>query len=227
MVERRGQGDTGAMDLMSEADRERIGKAIEAAERKTSGEIVAVVAAESSTYLYAPVIWASLIALFVPWPLIYFTWMSVQMIYFIQLAVFLILLAALLPRPVRYWLVPGYVKRAHAHRRAVEQFLAQNLHTTAGRTGVLIFVSVAERYAEILADTGIDARVPKGTWQAIVDDLTAAFAQNRPGDGFVAAIEAVGAHLAAHFPPGSADPNELPDHLIVLPLPSFALSRTS
>jgi putative membrane protein len=204
------------MLLMTQGDEKRIGDAIAAAERETSGEIVAVIAAESSTYLYAPVLWAALIALLVPWPLIYFTWLSVYWIYLIQLAVFVAAAALLLPRRVRYLLVPASVKRSRAHRRGVEQFLAQNLHTTAGRTGVLIFVSVAERYAEILADSGINALVSKGEWQAIVDDLVRQIGDGRPADGFVSAVTAVGKHLAKHFPPGSADRNELPDHLIIL-----------
>jgi putative membrane protein len=153
----------------------------------------------------------------VPWPLIHFTWVSVHKIYVVQLLVFFALLLLLLLRPVRYWLVPRSIKHSRAHRRAVEQFLAQDLHTTAGRTGVLIFVSVAERFAEILADTGIDKKVPKGTWTSIVGDLTALISNDRPADGFVKAIEDTGQHLAKHFPPGSRDPNELPDHLIVLP----------
>ncbi len=204
------------MLLMTPGDEQRIGDAIAAAERETSGEIVAVIAAESSSYLYAPVLWAALIALLVPWPLIWFTWLSVYWIYLIQLAVFAAAAALLLPRRVRTMLVPASVKKSRAHRRAVEQFLAQNLHTTAGRTGVLIFVSVAERYAEILADSGINALVPQSEWQAIVDDLVRQIGAGRPADGFVAAVAAVGKHLAKHFPPGSADRNELPDHLIIL-----------
>jgi putative membrane protein len=210
-------GDALNMGLMSEADQERIARAITAAESKTSGEIVAIIAAESSSYLYVPFLWAAILALLVPWPLIYFTWVSVQWIYLIQLGVFVGLLAALMARRVRHALVPPSVKRSRAHRRAVEQFLAQNLHTTTGRTGVLIFVSVAERYAEIIADSAIEARVPKGTWQTIVDDLTRHITSGRASDGFVSAIEAVGSHLAQHFPPGSRDENELTDHLIVLP----------
>lgn len=205
------------MAWLSEDDEKRIGVAIAKAESHTSGEIVAVVTRESSSYLYAPFMWASLFALLVPWPLIYFTWVTVQKIYFVQLIVFFALLCLFLIRPVRYWLVPRSVKHGRAHRRAVEQFLAQDLHTTAGRTGVLIFVSVAERYAEILADTGIDKKVAKGTWKTIVDDLTALIGNDRPADGFVKAIEETGHHLAKHFPPGSRDANELPDHLIVLP----------
>ena len=73
---------------------------------------------------------------------------------------------------VRLALVPKSIANANVRRRASEQFLAQNLHTTTGRTGVLIFVSVAEQRVEIIADSGIDARVPKGTWQNIVDEFT-------------------------------------------------------
>ncbi len=200
----------------SETDEHRIAEAISTAEQKTSGEIVAVVAGESSTYLYAPFLWASVVALLVPWPLILWTWWPSAWIYLAQVIAFALVLAFTVPRPIRYRLVPARIKRARAQRRAMEQFVAQNMHTTQGRTGVLIFVSVAERHAQIVADTGIHQRVPEGTWQGIVNQLTRAFGAGRPVEGFVQAIEEVGRHLAAHFPPGSCDANELPDHLIVL-----------
>lgn len=204
------------MAFISDHDQARIGAAIAAAEKKTSGEIVAVLSGESASYLHVPFLWAALIALIVPWPLVYFTWWPVQWIYLVQLSVFLAILLLTLLRRVRYALVPQSIKTERAHRRAVEQFLVQNLHTTAGRTGVLIYVSVAERYAEIIADTGIDAKVPNGTWQAIVEDLTSNIAAGRAGEGFVHAVERSGELLAQHFPPGTRDPNELPNHLIVI-----------
>lgn len=202
--------------LFTVEEEARITEAITRAERTTSGEIVAVIAVESDSYLYAPFLWAAILALIVPWPFIYFTWLPVQWIYVVQLLSFLLILLLTLPPSVRMRLIPRSVQRLRAHRRAVEQFLVQNLHTTTGRTGVLIFVSVAERYAEVLADTGIDAKVPPGTWQSIVDDLTAKIGEGRAADGFISAIDAAGAHLARHFPPGTVDPNELPNHLIVL-----------
>lgn len=205
-----------SMALFTDAEKLRISEAIATAEKKTSGEIVAVVTAMSESYFYVPFMWAAIIALLVPWPLIYLTWWPMHVVYFVQLATFLILVLLLMPRGIRVGLVPRSIKIAHAHRRAVEQFLSQSLHTTAGRTGVLIFVSVAERYAEVLADNSINAKVEQGTWQAIVDHLTQDIADGRAADGFVHAIEAAGALLAQHFPPGSTDPNELPDHLIVL-----------
>lgn len=219
LVRRRGEAEAERSDemaLFTTQEAQRISEAITQAERKTSGEIVAVVAESSDSYLYVPFLWAALIALLVPWPLIHYTWMQVQYIYVIQLVVFAALVALLWPKSVRTALVPRTLRQSHAKRRATEQFLVQNLHTTAGRTGVLIFVSVAERHAEILADQGIDAKVPAGTWQTIVDGLTRDIGNGRAADGFVGAIQATGEHLAQHFPPGALDPNELPDHLIIL-----------
>jgi putative membrane protein len=204
------------MLMFSTADEERIAQAIHAAEAHTSGEIVAVVAERSGGYLLFSLLWAALIALLVPWPLIFFTWWPMQWVYGLQIVVFLVLALLLSAPQVAPMLVPQSVKRKWAHRRAVEQFLSQNMHTTAGRTGVMIFVSVEEHYAEVLADIGIYEKVPKGEWQAIIDTLTAAIAAGRAADGFVAAIERSGAHLARHFPPDSIDRNELPNHLIVL-----------
>jgi putative membrane protein len=212
-IERR-QGQ--ALAFLTADDETRISAAIQSAEKTTSGEIVAVVAAESDSYLWAPILVAALAALAIAAPFLFLTWMNVYWIYLLQIATFVGLGLLLMQRPVRYWLVPKALKQERAHARAVEQFLVQNLHTTTGRTGVLIFVSVAEHYVEILADAAVHSKITPNDWQAIVDQLTAAIAVGKTGDGFVTAIARSGAVLAAHFPPGSADPHILPNHLIVL-----------
>lgn len=204
------------MALISDQEQDRISAAIAAAEKATSGEIVCVVTMASASYAYVPPLIAAAIALIMPWPLIYLTWMPVQQIYLLQLLVFFLMGAVTAWRPLRMALVPASVKTDRAHRRAVEQFVAQNLYTTAGRTGVLIFVSVAEHYAEIIADQHIYERVPKATWQSIVDGLTLRIGDGQPADGFIFAIEKAGALLAEHYLPGSIDSNELPNHLIVI-----------
>ena len=188
--------------LFSDSDAKRISTAIQTAEDRTSGEIVAVVAPESASYVSAPILWAALIALFVPWPLIHYTWWTMQWVQSLQILVFAVLaVLGLLIRPLRFMLVPASVKRQRAHRRAVEQFLVQNLHTTATRTGVLVFVSLAERYAEIVADAGIHKKVPEATWKAIVDDLTARIGEGRPADGFVPRSAPSASSLRTIFPP--------------------------
>jgi putative membrane protein len=204
------------MSLISDEAQQHISSAITEAESRTSGEIVAVLAAESDTYLSVPFLIASAIALFVPWPLIYFTWVPVQWIFALQLAVFLVAMLGLLPRPVRFRCVPGSLMRSRAHRHAVEQFLARNLNTTAGRTGVLLFVSAAERYAEIIADAGLHEKVGQSEWQAIVDELTGEIGGGRAERGLIGAVERIGGILAKHFPSSAGDVRRLPDHLIVL-----------
>ena len=204
------------MSLITEDDQQRISAAITDAEKRTSGEIVAVITPDSASYLSIPFLIAAAVALFLPWPLIYFTWMTVQWIYALQLGVFLLLALALMPRSIRFRIVPRAMLRSRAHRRAVEQFLALDLDTTAGRTGVLVFVSVAERYAEIIADTGLHEKVEQSAWQEIVDGLTTEIGAGRANSALIKAIERVGALLAKHFPASAGDVRRLPDHLIVL-----------
>ncbi|MGI9381986.1 MAG: TPM domain-containing protein [Methyloligellaceae bacterium] len=202
--------------LISQTDQVRISAAIAEAERKTSGEIVAVVTGASDSYLYIALLWAALSALLVPLPLIYLTKWPVQHIYALQLATFACVALLLQWRPLRMRLVPGPVKRGRAHRNAMEQFLVQDLHTTKGRTGVLIFVSVAERFVEVIADEGIHQKVRPGLWDDVVRDLTDHIKRGEAGDGFVRAVGECGAVLAEHFPPDGSDEDELPNHLIVI-----------
>jgi putative membrane protein len=205
------------MVLVSEADKARVAEAITAAEARTSGEIVAVVAPSSASYMYVPFLWAALAALAIPFPFIYWTWWPIQHIYALQLLVFVALSLILAYPPLRLALVPSSVKRTRAHQRAVEQFVAQDLYTNAQCTGVLIFVSTAERFAEILADAAVRERVGPDAWQRIVDDLTDEIARGNAANGFVRAVEAVGEQLARHFPPGPDGRHGLANHLVVLP----------
>ena len=197
-------------------DEADIAEAITRAEAQTSGEIVVVVAIASDGYRSFGLLWAALIALAVPMPLIFATKWAVEYIYLLQLLVFLVLLVLFQLESFRYALVPKSVRRARAHQRAVEQFIVQNLHTTKGRTGVLIYVSFAERYAEVIADEGIYGKVQPSVWKDVITELTSHLARGTRTQGFVKAIEMCGKILAEHFPPGHFDKDELPNHLIVL-----------
>ena len=84
------------------------------------------------------------------------------------------------------------------------------------RSGILIFVSLAERYARIIADDGIAARVPQAEWQAAVDALVAHMRDGRIADGFVTAIDLCGEKLATHFPRAATSGDELPDRIYVI-----------
>jgi putative membrane protein len=197
------------------ADHEAVSAAIRAAELRTSGQIVCVLAHAASDYGYIPILWASAVALVVPWPLIYFTQWSVQQIYVTQLALFIVAGLIFSWAPLRFALVPRAVRRARAHRAALEQFVVRRVDHTRNRTGILIFVSLAERYARIIADEGIASKVQTTEWQAAIDELVARMRDGRMVQGLVAAVDRCGTVLAAHAPPDGS-PNELPDRLYVM-----------
>lgn len=195
-------------------DREAVSAAIREAEKKTAGQLVCVLAHSSSDYAAIPILWASVLAMLTPWPLINFTPWSVQRIFLIQLAVFIVAGLVLSLTPLRIALVPRAVKRARAHCAALEQFVVRGITRTKNRNGVLIFVSLAERYARIIADEGIAAKVHNAEWQAAIDALTGHMRDGRIAAGLTAAIERCGAVLATHAPPDGS-PNTLPDRLYV------------
>lgn len=198
----------------------RVAEAIRAAERRTSGEIFCVMARASDSHFYpaafvlaAATLVASLIAALVleAW------WISLPTSLFVvaQGLAFLLGLVLLTAFPaLRIRLTPKLIAWRHAHRHAMQQFLSRNIHLTENRTGVLIFVSLAERYAEVVADARIDARVGQEDWNGVVATLTRHAAEDRLADGFVAAIAQVAALLETHFPPEPHDRNELDDHLV-------------
>jgi putative membrane protein len=201
---------------LSRADQRAISRAIAMAEARTSGEIIAVMARASDDYIFIPLLWAALAALLVPLGLLFATDWPAQHVYIAQLATFAVLAAIGLWWPVRVRLVPNSIKRARVHRSALQQFLAQDIHTTKSRTGILIYVSLAERIAEVVADEGIYAKVPAERWDEIIEALVARLKSGKARAGFVTAIGGSGDLLAEHFPPGSSNENELPDHLIML-----------
>jgi putative membrane protein len=196
-------------------DHAAVSAAIAEAEKRTCGQIVCVLAHSSSDYAYIPILWASALALLLPWPLIYFTQWSVQKIFLAQLVVFIVAGIIFSWTPLRMMFVPRPLRRAQAHRAALEQFVVRRIAHTKNRCGVLIFVSLAEHYARIIADDGIARKVHNAEWQAAIDALTAHMRDGRIASGFIAAIERCGAVLAAHAPPDGS-PNALPDRLYVM-----------
>ena len=203
------------MAFLSAEEKARITEAIQREEGRTSGEIVTVIAASADAYWFIPLLWAAVLALSVPAVvLLVDPWIYPVELYGGQLLLFAVLALLFRWTPVKMRLVPGAVKRRRAGRLAREQFLAQGLHHTQDRTGVLLFVSVAERYVEVLADSGINEKVAPDAWANLVDGFVAKVRQGRIADGFVEAVERCGTLLAEHFPRAAGDTDELPNHLI-------------
>jgi len=205
------------MSMISRQDADRIRDAIRQAESKSSGELVTVIARQSDGYYYIPVMWAAMLALLIPNFVMLFgtAWLH-EHLYFVQMLGFIACAALFSIRPIKHRLIPRHVRHQRAHLHAVEQFVRNNLSATSQRNGLLLFVSVAERYVEIIADKGINDRVAAGTWDGIVHNFTARVHGGEIGAGFIEAIGACGDILESHFPIQPGDKNELPDHLVIV-----------
>jgi putative membrane protein len=199
---------------ISAEDHARIAGAIRAAEANTSGEIVCVLARASSEYHAVPALAGALLALIAPWALVFLTQWSIERILVAQLAIFVAVTLLCALTPIGMMLVPRRIQRIRAHRAAMEQFHARGLGRLESRAGILIYVSLAERYARIIADDQLASKVQAGEWRAAIDALTSHMRDGRIAEGFVAAIDRCGAVLAVHAP-GAAS-GKLSDRIYVM-----------
>ncbi|HQU16098.1 MAG: hypothetical protein B7Z66_08910 [Chromatiales bacterium 21-64-14] len=204
------------MIKFSEQDKARVTAAIHAAEKLTSGEFVTVVARCSDHYVFLPLLWAAIIALLLPGVFVLFAvplaWIHA---YQIQLLVFIALATLFLFLPeLHLWLVPQRVKHSRASRLAKAQFYQQGVQLTPHHSGVLFFVSLAERYVEIVADKGIHEKLGEAHWQGIIQTFLEHVRKAEVVEGFIAAISACGAAMAEHYPPDPNNVDELSDGLI-------------
>ncbi|MFT4276503.1 MAG: TPM domain-containing protein [Rhodopseudomonas sp.] len=103
-----------------------------------------------------------------------------------------------------------------ARERALDIFSQLRIWDTAHNNGVLIYLLLADRDVEIIADRGIDGRVDAATWEAICREMEAEFREGRFEQGVLRGIDRVTAHLAEHFPRSGPGPNELSDAPVVV-----------
>jgi putative membrane protein len=221
---------------LSEADHARVSEAIAKAEGGTAGEIVAVATPISDSYHDVALHWAVAALLLV---LAWAAWRPDWLLWWYerltsgwqvepslgQLLTFLLLLAVvkftavllvLKYLPLRLALTPAATKHRRVRRRAIVVFKAAAERRTSGRTGILIYLSMAEHRAEIVADEAIMKVTDASTWGEAMAALLEAVREGRVGDGLVAAVDQVGVVLSEHFPRSAEDRNEIPDKLIEL-----------
>lgn len=202
--------------MITKDEQNTVEKAIEQAESKTDAELVVVLAQTSDNYLYIPTLVAAIVALASPTILMFVPmWLDAIDTLLLQWAVFIGLTGVLRIPGILYALIPPAVKQYRAGNLARRQFLEQNLHHTHDDSGVLIFISAAEHYVEIIADRGIAQHVPNDVWQTDVDQLTAAIRAGKAAEGICQCIESCGEKLALHVP-ATSQKNELPNHLVLL-----------
>jgi putative membrane protein len=131
-------------------------------------------------------------------------------------AAFLLVRLLLAWMPLRMALTPKGTKNRRVRRRAVELFRVAAEQRTKGRTGVLLYLSLLERRAEIVADEAIHSKVEPDVWGEAMAVLIAEVKAGRPGEGMAQAVEKIGDVLEKCLPAQRDNPNELPDRLIEL-----------
>ena len=204
------------MALLTQEQQQQVAEAVTRAEQRTDAEIVTVLAPRADDYSYIPLLWASLIALVVP-ALAHFLIGGLQIygLLMLQWASFVFLSLIFRLPAITTRLIPPRVRHWRASNLARRQFLEQKLHHTEGRTGVLIFVSEAERYVEILVDEGISRHLDDNDWGTIVNDFVRRVALGHTAEGFITCIDACAEVLAQHIPK-TQPRNQLPNRLVML-----------
>lgn len=221
---------------LSDADRALVSAAVSEAEKSSDGEIVTIAAEKSDSYHDVGLHYAVLAMLLVPavggllpqsvvdWAMGFMRgWNetvargTLMAFLFALLAVtFLIVRYALAYMPLRMALTPGSTKARRVRRRAIELFRVSADQKTIGRTGVLLYLSLLERRAEIVADKAIDDLVDSDVWGEAMAALIENVKAGRPGEGMAKAVEQIGRVLVQYLPKTAEDTNELPDRLIQL-----------
>jgi putative membrane protein len=204
------------MRTLSAAETDSIEAAIRQAETMTSAEIIVVVDRIAGSWRSWAMVVALLIAMVAPWPLIALTQVSTRGIFAFQVIVAAVLIALFQPQAMRLRLVPGMLRRRKGHEAAQREFIARGMTATRDRTGVLIYVALAERYAEIVTDTTIAARIGDEAWRAMIRDLVGAIGRDHLADGLVEVVKSASAVLSEQFPPRADDIDELQNKVIVI-----------
>ncbi|MHA6493091.1 TPM domain-containing protein [Pseudomonas borbori] len=205
------------MTLLNVAEQQQVAAAIAEVEQHTDAELVTVLAARADDYTYIPLLWASLFALVLPGAVNFFGgWLNAPQLLLVQWLSFIgLALVGRLPT-ITTRLIPRSVRNWRASNLARRQFLENNLHHTEAGTGILIFVSEAERYVEIIVDQGIASRIDDQHWQTLVQAFTTHVRQGRTLEGFLGCIRGCGEVLKQHIP-ATHERNELPNRLVLLP----------
>ena len=191
----------GGLHDLTPAERERVSAAVSAAQARTHARFALVVVHASDRYHLYPIVWGATVALIVfGIAAIFAPGMGLRPAFAGIAAVFVLVSLVLEWTPLRLRVVPRRARHAHAHALAHREFAARILSHPEHKGGVLFFVSLAERYAEIMADHALHEAAGQAALDKIIADFTACAKRGDIAAGFVAGADACGALLEAHHP---------------------------
>lgn len=222
------------MPPLTDADRTAIAAAVTQAEAHNSGEIVTVLAPGADGYWDVALAWSAFVALLAlavlglapdfylgladrvlgRWGEAWTPRDVLELALTVATVKFTGMVGLQLWQPLRIVLVPRPIKAKRVHARAVTAFRLAAEQRSTGRTGVLVYLSLAERRAVILADIAIASRVSPDVWGDAMHAMLAPIRQGRVAEGMIAAIGKVGAVLTEHLPATHHETNQIPDRLI-------------
>ena len=221
---------------LDQSAQDTVTKAVADVEAHTSGEIVTVLADRSDGYTDVALLWAVAIsftamAVVTAFPDFYtglvdrvlgrwsHEWTPGELLTLVTgvgLLKFLAMWAIQLWQPLKFALIPSPIKVGRVRDAAVKHFKVGAERRTHGRTGVLVYLSMREHRAEIVADEAIATLVDAEVWGTAMADMLGEIRKGHIAEGLAAGIRDVGTVLAEHFPRDADDVNELPDRLIMV-----------
>ena len=203
--------------LIADGDRQGVEAAIRAAEQATSAEFVAAIARRVERYHGVSLTAGLIAALATSLAVIYWNpWLSLLHATGLQCMAFALVYALFELTPLAVWLAPRKAKAVKVRRFAHLLCFEAGLTATPNRSGVLLFIALAERQVEIVTDRGIDELVDTAEWQRIVNAFSATARSGKIAAALETAIRDLGTVLAKHFPAHAGQANRIPDRLIEL-----------
>ncbi len=205
-----------AENFFTPEEQQRIEAAVNAAEALTSGEIVPMVIDSSYEYPRAELIGGGTLALGIG--LLISWWFGGDSIWwffpaFVIAFVLIYLSIRTCPFLKRKMIHPNEMS-VETKEKAIVSFMEQGLHETRDKTGILILISLFERRVVVLADSGINAKVPEHTWDEIVETILKGIKQGQACDALCQAIGRCGELLSERFPRKEDDTDELPNLIL-------------
>ncbi len=217
---------------LSKDEMKKIGSAVKKAESKTSGEIATAIIKESYNYAIYELIFAVIVGFLYFVIMMFFSGSIEQLLqgkfwdYSVNYLIMFYGFSTFIVITIFYFIgnissidrliVPKKILIQKVQERATRYFMESGVYNTKDRTGILIFISIMERRVELLADSGINEKIPKEKWQSIVDDIIKGIKQNEIALHLTNSIKECGDLLAEHFPIQADDKNELTDDIDIL-----------